>query len=182
MISNNNSWLLKIPSDLASGNYVLRHEIIALHSADESDGAQNYPQCFNLAITGTGSLRPTGTPGKSLYSESESGILLDIYKKLDGYQIPGPTQIVDGTNLPQSSIAVKHRAAAVTDVKVASGAAATTTAAETASAAAKSAAHHGATSSASSAAQTKSVASAKVTSAAAESCNRRRHARDVLKA
>ncbi|KAK7742328.1 hypothetical protein SLS53_004473 [Cytospora paraplurivora] len=184
LISNNNSWLIKIPSDLASGNYVLRHEIIALHSADESDGAQNYPQCFNLAITGTGSLKPTGTPGKSLYAESDAGIFLDIYKKLDGYEIPGPTQIADGTNLPQSSIAVKHRAAAVTDVRVASGAAAATTtaAAETGSAASKSAAHHGTTSSASSAAQTESVATAKVTSSAGESCKRRRHARDVLKA
>ena len=33
-----------IPSDIAAGDYVLRHEIIALHGAGDLDGAQNYPQ------------------------------------------------------------------------------------------------------------------------------------------
>ena len=46
LIANNNSWTVTIPSDIASGNYVLRHEIIALHSAGEADGAQNYPQWY----------------------------------------------------------------------------------------------------------------------------------------
>ena len=47
LIANNNSWSVTIPESLAPGAYVLRHEIIALHSAQESDGAQNYPQCVN---------------------------------------------------------------------------------------------------------------------------------------
>lgn len=38
------SWPVKIPSSLAPGNYVIRHEIIALHAAGSSNGAQNYPQ------------------------------------------------------------------------------------------------------------------------------------------
>ena len=44
LIANNNSWTVKIPTSIAPGNYVLRHEIIALHSAGTADGAQNYPQ------------------------------------------------------------------------------------------------------------------------------------------
>lgn len=52
LIANNNSWTVKIPTSVAPGNYVLRHEIIALHSAGQSDGAQNYPQVrhFQLPI------------------------------------------------------------------------------------------------------------------------------------
>lgn len=82
---------MNIPSDIASGNYVLRHEIIALHSAGESDGAQNYPQCFNLMVTGTGTATPSGTLGEALYSETDAGILVNIYTSLSTYEIPGPT-------------------------------------------------------------------------------------------
>ncbi|KAK3292670.1 glycosyl hydrolase family 61-domain-containing protein [Chaetomium fimeti] len=57
LIANNNSWMVQIPAGIAPGNYVLRHEIIALHSGGQANGAQNYPQCFNLqsssAITGS---------------------------------------------------------------------------------------------------------------------------------
>lgn len=114
LISNNNSWTLQIPSTLASGNYVLRHEIIALHSANNADGAQNYPQCFNLAITGTGDLQPSGTLGEALYKESDAGILVNIYNSLTSYDIPGPTQIAAGTNLPQSAVPITASASAIT--------------------------------------------------------------------
>ena len=60
LIANNNSWLVEIPPTLKAGYYVLRHEIIALHSAEEEDGAQNYPQCFNLQVTGSGTAHPSG--------------------------------------------------------------------------------------------------------------------------
>lgn len=43
LIANNNTWAVTIPTSIAAGNYVLRHEIIALHSANNEDGAQNYP-------------------------------------------------------------------------------------------------------------------------------------------
>lgn len=113
LIANNNSWVIKIPEDLAEGNYVWRQEIIALHSAENVGGAQNYPQCINLAVTGTGSLAPTGTLGEALYRESDAGILIDIYTTLTSYDIPGPTQIPAGTNLVQSHLAVKSAASAI---------------------------------------------------------------------
>ncbi|EAQ85056.1 hypothetical protein CHGG_09070 [Chaetomium globosum CBS 148.51] len=72
LIANNNSWMVKIPEGIAPGNYVLRHEIIALHSGGQPNGAQNYPQCFNLqsssadhrarsAITGSATSPPAGS-------------------------------------------------------------------------------------------------------------------------
>jgi hypothetical protein len=68
----------------------MRHEIIALHSAGNSNGAQNYPQCFNLQVTGGGSDKPAGTLGEALYKNTDPGILFDLYSTLTDYPIPGP--------------------------------------------------------------------------------------------
>jgi hypothetical protein len=91
LIAANNSWTVTIPNTIAPGNYVLRHEIIALHSAGNTDGAQNYPQCINLEITGSGTASPTGTAGEELYTPTDPGILVNIYQSLSTYVIPGPT-------------------------------------------------------------------------------------------
>ncbi|KAH6609786.1 endoglucanase iv [Trichoderma cornu-damae] len=91
LIANNNTWIVQIPEDLETGNYVLRHEMIALHSSGQADGAQNYSQCFNLAVTGTGSLQPSGVLGTDLYKESDPGILFNIYTSPLTYIMPGPT-------------------------------------------------------------------------------------------
>ncbi|KAF4216716.1 hypothetical protein CNMCM8980_007291 [Aspergillus fumigatiaffinis] len=91
MIANNNTATVTIPASYAPGNYVLRHEIIALHSAGNLNGAQNYPQCFNIKITGGGSAQGSGTAGTSLYKNTDPGIKFDIYSGLSGgYPIPGP--------------------------------------------------------------------------------------------
>ncbi|KAK7716264.1 glycoside hydrolase 61 [Diaporthe eres] len=188
LVSNNNSWTLQIPSTLATGNYVLRHEIIALHSAESADGAQNYPQCFNLAITGTGSLQPSGTLGEALYKESDAGILVNIYNSLTSYDIPGPTQIAAGTNLAQSAVPITASASAVTSLSGASGAAAATTSAAQATPTGQAAASGAASQTPSAVAPTGSAAAAQTSSAsaaatsAAKSCKKRRHARDVARA
>ncbi|KAB8076841.1 glycosyl hydrolase family 61-domain-containing protein [Aspergillus leporis] len=90
LISSNNSWTVTIPSSIAAGNYVMRHEIIALHSAGNKDGAQNYPQCLNFKVTGGGSEKPEGTLGTALYKDTDPGILVNIYQTLSSYTIPGP--------------------------------------------------------------------------------------------
>lgn len=98
LIANNNSWSITIPSTIASGPYVLRHEIIALHSAGSTDGAQNYPQCINLMVTGGGSDTPAGVLGESLYTETDPGILVNIYMTGLSYTIPGPTLYSGGSS------------------------------------------------------------------------------------
>jgi hypothetical protein len=45
LMANNLTDSVTVPLSLKAGNYVVRHEIIALHSAGQTDGAQNYPQC-----------------------------------------------------------------------------------------------------------------------------------------
>lgn len=70
LIANNNTWSITVPSTLASGDYVFRHEIIAMHGAGSENGAQNYPFCMNIAITGGGSDSPSGTLGTALYTST----------------------------------------------------------------------------------------------------------------
>ncbi|CAL8584780.1 hypothetical protein XPA_010366 [Xanthoria parietina] len=103
LIAANNSWTVTIPKTVAPGNYVLRHEIIALHSANKQDGAQNYPQCVNLKVTGSGTDKlASGTPGMELYKPDDAGIFVNIYDTLPSYSIPGP-KLHSGASSPSSS-------------------------------------------------------------------------------
>ncbi|KAJ5640243.1 uncharacterized protein N7484_008105 [Penicillium longicatenatum] len=106
LIANNNSWLVEIPPTIEAGYYVLRNEIIALHSAEESDGAQNYPQCFNLHVTGSGTESPTGVLGTELYSSTDAGILVNIYASLSTYDVPGPTLYSGAVSVTQAISAI----------------------------------------------------------------------------
>jgi cellulase len=88
--SKGNAWTVTIPENLAPGNYVLRHEILALHSAGQANGAQFYPQCINLEVTGSGSATPDGVAGTSLYTAEDPGVLFNLYGEFSEYPIPGP--------------------------------------------------------------------------------------------
>ena len=91
LIAQNSSWTFTIPESIAPGQYVARHEIIALHSAGQANGAQNYPQCINLEVSGSGTENPTGTLGTELYKADDPSIVFNIYTQIDSYAIPGPT-------------------------------------------------------------------------------------------
>ncbi|KAK1702532.1 endoglucanase-4 [Colletotrichum lupini] len=108
LINNGNAWSVRIPPNVAPGHYVLRHDIIALHSAGQQNGAQSYPQCINLEITGSGTDNPAGVPGTALYGANDPGILYNIYRdNLNDYVIPGGAIISGGVSmLPQSRIQI----------------------------------------------------------------------------
>ena len=91
LVSSNNSWSLTVPSNLAAGNYVLRHEIIALHAAQSSNGAQAYPQCINIKVEGSGTAKLSGgVPATSFYKANDAGIIFNLYSSFSSYSIPGP--------------------------------------------------------------------------------------------
>jgi len=91
LAKHNNTWEVKIPASLKSGNYVLRNEIIALHNAGTVNGAQNYPQCFNLKVTGGGSASlPPGVSAQQIYRPNTPGIVFNVYGAFQTYPIPGP--------------------------------------------------------------------------------------------
>ncbi|TVY82297.1 Endoglucanase-4 [Lachnellula suecica] len=106
LIANNITWSITVPSTIAAGNYVLRHEIIALHSAGSADGAQNYPQCVNLQVTGSGTDAPSGTLGTALYTSTDPGILVNIYVTSLEYDIPGPALYTGGSGSGTAASAV----------------------------------------------------------------------------
>ncbi|KAJ6580736.1 glycosyl hydrolase family 61-domain-containing protein [Mycena capillaripes] len=82
-----------LPSNLAPGNYLLRHEIIALHTAQSLGGAEFYPSCSQLTVSGSGTGAPAPSELVSLpgaYKPSDAGILIDVYNMKGAYQFPGP--------------------------------------------------------------------------------------------
>jgi hypothetical protein len=97
MIVNNNTWTVTVPSNVAAGNYVFRHEIIALHGAGSENGAQNYPQCVNIEVTGSGTENPEGVLGTELYTSKDAGILFNPYTTIESYEIPGPALVGGGS-------------------------------------------------------------------------------------
>ncbi|KAJ3964000.1 glycoside hydrolase family 61 protein [Lentinula raphanica] len=83
-----------IPSNIAPGNYLIRHELIALQIAQTEGGAEFYPACVQVSIGGEGTGTPTDEelvqlPGA--YSDTDPGILVDVYSNPDAdYVFPGP--------------------------------------------------------------------------------------------
>ncbi|PYI04310.1 hypothetical protein BO78DRAFT_320619 [Aspergillus sclerotiicarbonarius CBS 121057] len=126
LIDDSYSRNITIPTDIEAGNYVLRHEIIALHGAEDLDGAQNYPQCINLNVTGSGTATPSGTLGTALYKDTDPGIYIDIWQTISSYTIPGPTLYTAGSTATATAAAVT--AAAVTGASTTEGAAVTSAA------------------------------------------------------
>jgi hypothetical protein len=83
---------VKLPASLPSGDYLLRVEHIALHSASSAGGAQFYIACGQITVTGGGS----GTPGPLVsfpgaYKATDPGIMINIYYPVPTtYTLPGP--------------------------------------------------------------------------------------------
>ena len=81
MVNGNAGIQYTIPSCLKPGYYLVRHEIIALHSASSYPGAQFYPGCHQLQVTGTRSTVLSSLvafPGA--YKGSDPGITYDMYQ------------------------------------------------------------------------------------------------------
>jgi hypothetical protein len=49
------AWTSTIPEKLAPGNYLIRHELLALHQANTP---QFYPECAQIVVTGSGTATP----------------------------------------------------------------------------------------------------------------------------
>ncbi|KAI1500930.1 lytic polysaccharide monooxygenase [Biscogniauxia marginata] len=95
IIENGFTWSAAIPATIKPGNYVWRHELIALHEGQNEGSAQLYPQCFNIEISGSGTVSPEGVIGTELYTATDPGILHNIYNDeslsaVTDYIIPGP--------------------------------------------------------------------------------------------
>ncbi|KAJ7069788.1 glycoside hydrolase family 61 protein [Mycena amicta] len=99
---------LSLPN-VAPGNYLLRHEIIALQNAVYQGGAEFYASCSQISVSGDGSGVPTADelvklPGA--YSATDPSILVDVYTNPSApYMFPGPpiAAFVEGEPEPSRS-------------------------------------------------------------------------------
>jgi len=80
LVANNFTSAITIPSQLAAGDYLLRHEQIALHGASSIGGAQLYPVCIHLTVTGGGSASPSGLSFPGAYKATDPGIHFNPYQ------------------------------------------------------------------------------------------------------
>ncbi|KIM27068.1 glycoside hydrolase family 61 protein [Serendipita vermifera MAFF 305830] len=80
MISNSGWSYFIMPSCITPGNYLMRVEIIALHSAILPEKAEFYLSCAQINVIGSGTFSPNYTvsfPGA--YSVEDPDLHLDIY-------------------------------------------------------------------------------------------------------
>ncbi|KAK8100741.1 glycoside hydrolase family 61 protein [Apiospora kogelbergensis] len=98
-----NGWVeFALPQCVAPGDYLLRVEVLALHSAKTRMGAQFYVSCANIRVTGSGSFTPSSTvsfPGA--YRQDDPSILTNIYGPMGqpdnggkAYSAPGNIPVI----------------------------------------------------------------------------------------
>lgn len=88
----NYSVSITLPSALPAGDYLVRHEVIALHNAATSGAAEFYPSCTQIRLSGSGTTLPSSSelvafPGA--YAATDAGILVNIYDTPLNYTMPG---------------------------------------------------------------------------------------------
>ncbi|KAJ4467880.1 glycosyl hydrolase family 61-domain-containing protein, partial [Lentinula aciculospora] len=126
-----------IPSDIASGNYLIRHEVINLASTDE-----NFPACSQFAITGGSntysSAQTAQFPGAYSASDaglSDAGSAIYSVKSNAEYTFPGPDPVIssDGSSSGSSSASGSSVSSSSDAASSSSSAATATTATATSS-------------------------------------------------
>ncbi|KAJ3751403.1 glycoside hydrolase family 61 protein [Lentinula detonsa] len=91
LIANKGKVTFDIPSCIPAGQYLLRHEIIALHAASSYPGAQFYMECAQLQITGGGNTEPSTVSFPGAYAGTDPGVTINIYyPPVTNYTVPGP--------------------------------------------------------------------------------------------
>ncbi|KAF2757741.1 endoglucanase B [Pseudovirgaria hyperparasitica] len=77
-----------VPKSIASGNYLVRSEAIALHAG--AGNPQPYVSCFQVNVVGGGSVKPAGVSFPGAYKKSDPLFSTSIYDSSFKYVSPGP--------------------------------------------------------------------------------------------
>src|SRR3569833_343298 len=85
---------VKIPEDIAPGDYLLRGEVIALHSQP----AQLYMSCYQLTVEGNGTAKPPTVNFPGAYGAKDPGLTFNLHAKQTTYVVPGPTVYAGGVS------------------------------------------------------------------------------------
>ncbi|KXX75059.1 Cellulose-growth-specific protein [Madurella mycetomatis] len=92
LVGGNKGYTSRIPQGLAPGNYLIRHELIALHQAN---APQFYPECAQIKVTGSGTAQPGSShkaaiPGYCSNSDSNIRVPINDHSIPQTYVVPGP--------------------------------------------------------------------------------------------
>jgi len=92
LVGGNKQWTSTIPQGLAPGNYLIRHELIALHQAN---APQFYPECAQIVVGGSGTAQPDASykaaiPGYCKDSDSNIRVPINSRTIPQTYVVPGP--------------------------------------------------------------------------------------------
>ncbi|KAI0318277.1 glycosyl hydrolase family 61-domain-containing protein [Amylostereum chailletii] len=95
LMADNFSWTSTVPSALAPGQYLMRHEIVALHSTGDP---QYYPSCTQVNVHGSGSGVPSDSYLITMDDLYKNVTWPDIWDDFQGLTVPGPpvVQFVGG--------------------------------------------------------------------------------------
>ncbi|CUA71906.1 Endoglucanase-4 [Rhizoctonia solani] len=105
-IRNGQTYSVTLPNGLPAGDYIMRHELIALHYANKTDGAQFFPNCVQLRVGG-GSNAPKAISAQTVsfpggYTANDKSLLIpNIRTGNFVYTFPGPplvTSLGGGSN------------------------------------------------------------------------------------
>ncbi|KDR82599.1 hypothetical protein GALMADRAFT_58015, partial [Galerina marginata CBS 339.88] len=100
LIANKGKVSFTVPKCIASGQYLLRVELIALHAASSYPGAQLYMECAQINVTGGGNTSPATVSFPGAYKGSDPGITINIYQNLNSYTIPGVYGLINSVGYP----------------------------------------------------------------------------------
>ncbi|KAG8935048.1 Esterase/lipase/thioesterase [Tulasnella sp. 417] len=135
LIADGNKYSFTIPSTLAPGQYIIRHEIIALHSSYTYPGAQSYPSCIQIEVTGSGTVTPSGSklvafPGA--YGSTTAGLVWPLWNPNNlqtgvSYPIPGPALYFSGSTTTNTTTTTKASSTTTTTTTTSKTSSTTTT-------------------------------------------------------
>ncbi|KAF5345466.1 hypothetical protein D9758_013629 [Tetrapyrgos nigripes] len=107
LVEDSSSWTVSIPKGLQSGEYLVRHELAAVHSPKSSGGGpQLYVACIQINIQDGGEDQlPQGTLAGSLYETNGSLANYDVYTDSTVFEDIGPAvwDVVSGLTGSSSS-------------------------------------------------------------------------------
>jgi len=87
LIANNFSWTVTIPNTLEDGEYLVRHEILALHSIGQP---QYYPSCTQVRVNNGGSSGPSASELVKATDIYDGVTFPDIWEGVTSFKIAGP--------------------------------------------------------------------------------------------
>jgi hypothetical protein len=100
LIANNGLLSVTVPSDLASGYYLVRPELLALHQADKMPpNPQFYVGCAQIFLNSTATSLPSNTVSIPGYVNiSDPGVLFNVWSPKWPYPGFGPKVYVAGSS------------------------------------------------------------------------------------